>query len=165
MRRHCRSNRALPVGGFHYRGETMSDNETATFKDFNNQLIGEFRDNEGKVGGMFAGAPLLLMTTTGARSGRSHVVPLAYTVDDGRYVVIASKGGASTHPDWFHNVSANPDVTIEMGSESFPARASIAEGAERQRLFDQMAAQMPNFAAYQQKTTRQLPVIVLERVR
>jgi deazaflavin-dependent oxidoreductase (nitroreductase family) len=143
----------------------MPDKATATFQDFNRNLITEFRDNAGQVGGMFAGAPLLLLTTTGAKSGQSHVVPLAYTVDDDRYVVIASKGGANTHPDWFYNLRANPDVTVEMGSESFPARASIVEGAERQRLFDQMAAQMPNFAAYQAKTTRQLPVIVLEPVR
>lgn len=143
----------------------MSDKETAAFQDFNRNLIAEYRDNEGQVGGMFAGAPLLILTTTGARSGRSHVVPLAYTIDDSRYVVIASKGGARTNPDWFYNLRANPEVTVEMGSESFPARASIADGAERQRLFDQMAAQMPNFAVYQSKTTRQLPVIVLERAR
>jgi deazaflavin-dependent oxidoreductase (nitroreductase family) len=140
------------------------DKDAATFKDFNNQLIGEFRDNEGKVGGMFAGAPLLLLTTTGAKSGKSHVVPLAYTIDDGHYVVIASKGGASSHPDWYYNLRANPEVTVEFGTESFPARASIPEGAERQRLFDQMAEQMPNFAVYQRNTTRQLPVIVLDRL-
>ena len=140
------------------------DKDAAAFKDFNNQLISEFRDNEGKVGGMFAGAPLLLLTTTGAKSGRSHVVPLAYTVDNDHYVVIASKGGAASHPDWFHNLRANPEVTVEMGSESFPARAAIPEGAERQRLFDQMAEQMPNFAAYQRNTTRQIPVITLERM-
>src|SRR5690242_5797549 len=116
------------------RGETMldkhkdkvKDKDAASFKDFNNQLIGEFRENEGQVGGMFAGAPLLLLTTSGAKSARSHVVPLAYTMDNGHYVVIASKGGATTHPDWFYNLRANPDVTVEMGTESFPARASIA---------------------------------------
>jgi deazaflavin-dependent oxidoreductase (nitroreductase family) len=131
--------------------------------DFNRQLIGEFRANEGKVGGMFAGAPMLLLTTTGAKSGRTHVVPLVYTVDAGRMVVMGSKGGASTHPDWYYNVRANPEVTIEVGTDSFPARATVTEGEERQRLFDQMAAQMPGFAEYQRNTTRQIPVIVLAR--
>jgi deazaflavin-dependent oxidoreductase (nitroreductase family) len=132
--------------------------------DFNRQLIGEFRANEGKVGGMFAGAPMLLLTTTGAKSGRTHVVPLVYTVDDGRMVVMGSKGGASTHPDWYYNVRANPEVTVEVGTDAFAARATVAEGVERQRLFDQMAAQMPGFAEYQRNTTRQIPVIVLTRV-
>jgi deazaflavin-dependent oxidoreductase (nitroreductase family) len=91
------------------------------------------------------------------------VSPLAYTTDNGRWVVIASKGGAPTHPDWFHNLRANPEVTVEVGTETFPARATVVEGEERKRLFDQMAAKMPNFAEYQRNTTRQLPVIVLER--
>jgi deazaflavin-dependent oxidoreductase (nitroreductase family) len=143
--------------------ETEPDEKTTDYNEFNRQLIEEFRANEGKVGGMFAGAPLLLLTTTGARSGQPRVAPLAYTTDDGRWVVIASKGGAPTHPDWFYNLRADPEVTVEVGTESFPARATITKGAERQRLFDQMAAKMPNFAEYQRNTTRQLPVIVLER--
>jgi deazaflavin-dependent oxidoreductase (nitroreductase family) len=145
----------------------MSDNEqkeeTKDYNAFNRQLIEEFRANEGKVGGMFAGAPLLLLTTTGAKSGQPRIAPLAYTTDNGRWVVIASKGGAPTHPDWFHNVRANPEVKVEVGKETFPARATVPEGAERQRLFEQMAAKMPNFAEYQRNTTRKLPVIVLER--
>jgi deazaflavin-dependent oxidoreductase (nitroreductase family) len=112
---------------------------------------------------MFAGAPLLLLTTRGARSGQTRVAPLAYTKDGDRYVIIASKGGAPSNPDWYHNVRANPEVTVEVGGESFPARATVAEGAERQRLFDQMVAQMPNFGEYQKNTIRQLPVIVLTR--
>src|SRR5215204_3698321 len=147
----------------------MSENEqvveeTTDYNAFNRQLIEEFRANGGKVGGMFAGAPLLLLTTSGAKSGQPRVAPLAYTTDSDRLVVIASKGGAPTHPDWFYNVRSNPDVTVELGAEAFPARATILQGAERQRLFDQMAAQMPNFGEYQRNTTRQLPVIVLERV-
>ena len=134
------------------------------FKAFNANLIEEYRANDGKVTGMFAGAPILLLTTTGARSGREHVSPLAYTTDAGRLVIIASKGGAPTHPDWFHNLVANPEVTVELGAETFAARASVPEGAERQRLYDQMAAQMPNFAEYQRNTTRQIPVVILERV-
>jgi deazaflavin-dependent oxidoreductase (nitroreductase family) len=134
------------------------------FKAFNANLIEEYRANAGKITGMFAGAPILLLTTTGARSGREHVSPLAYTTDDGRLVTIASKGGAPTHPDWFYNLVANPEVTVELGAETFAARASVPEGAERQRLYDQMAAQMPNFAEYQRNTTRQIPVVILERV-
>ena len=148
-------------------GGTMTESEqndaTMDYNAFNRQLIEEFRANGGTVGGMFAGAPLLLLTTTGAKSGQPRVAPLAYTTDNGRWVVIASKGGAPTHPDWFHNLRANPEVTVEVGTESFTARATIPEGAERKRLFEQMAAQMPNFAEYQRNTTRQIPVIVLER--
>jgi deazaflavin-dependent oxidoreductase (nitroreductase family) len=144
--------------------ETEQNEKTTDYNEFNRKLIEEFRENGGKVSGMFAGAPLLLLTTTGARSGQPRVAPLAYTTDNDRLVVMASKGGAPTHPDWFYNVRSNPDVTVELGAEAFPARATILQGAERQRLFDQMAAQMPNFAEYQRNTTRQLPVIVLERI-
>jgi len=143
--------------------ETDLNEKTTDYNEFNRQLIEEFRANGGKVSGMFAGAPLLLLTTTGARSGQPRIAPLVYTTDNNRVVVIASKGGSPTHPDWFHNLRANPEVTVELGTETFPARATIAKGTERQRLFDQMAAQMPNFAEYQRNTTRQLPVIVLER--
>src|SRR5919112_4576584 len=143
--------------------EIGQDEKSTDYNEFNRQLIEEYRANGGKVSGMFAGAALLLLTTTGARSGQPRVAPLAYTTDNDRLVVIASKGGAPTHPDWFYNVRANPQVTVEVGSETFPARATIPTGAERQRLFDQMAAQMPNFAEYQRNTTRPLPVIVLER--
>jgi deazaflavin-dependent oxidoreductase (nitroreductase family) len=143
--------------------ETETNEKTTDYNEFNRQLIEEFRTNGGNVGGMFAGAPLLLLTTVGAKSGQPRVAPLAYTTDNGRLVVIASKGGAPTHPDWFHNLRANPDVTVEVGTETFPARATIPAGAERQRLFDQMAAQMPNFAEYQRNTARQIPVVVLER--
>jgi deazaflavin-dependent oxidoreductase (nitroreductase family) len=143
--------------------ETEPDEKTTDYNEFNRKLIEEYRANGGKVTGIFAGTPLLLLTTTGARSGQPRVAPLAYTTDNGRWVVIASKGGAPTHPDWFYNLRANPEVRVEVGTESFPARATIVKGAERQRLFDQMAAKMPNFAEYQRNTVRQLPVIVLER--
>src|SRR3954453_11725132 len=105
------------------QGETMAETEETDkrtdYNAFNRQLIEEFRANGGKVGGMFAGAPLLLLTTTGAKSGQARVAPLAYTTDNDRLVVIASKGGAPTHPDWFHNVRANPEVTVEVGTETF----------------------------------------------
>jgi deazaflavin-dependent oxidoreductase (nitroreductase family) len=131
---------------------------------FNQDLIDEYRANGGRVTGQFAGAPLLLLTTTGAKSGRPRTAPLAYTTDGDRLIVIASKGGAPTHPDWYHNLIANPDVTVELGTETFPARASVPDGEERDRLFAQMAAQRPRFADYQRNTTRRIPVVVLERV-
>ncbi len=146
----------------------MSDNEEATtedeFRDWNQQVIAEFRANAGKVGGMFEGAPMMLLTTTGAKSGQSRVAPLVYTTDNGRYVIIASKGGAPTNPDWFHNLRANPEVTVEVGTETFNARASVTDSAERRRLFDQQAALMPGFKEYEEKTTREIPVVVLERI-
>lgn len=146
----------------------MSENEQTepapNGNDFNAQVIKEFRENGGKVGGMFEGAPMMLLTTTGAKSGQPRIAPLVYTTDDGRFLIIASKGGAPTNPDWFHNILAHPNVTVEVGTESFPARASAPEGAERDRLFNQMAAQMPGFADYQKNTSRQIPVVLLERI-
>jgi deazaflavin-dependent oxidoreductase (nitroreductase family) len=131
------------------------------FKSFNAGIIDEFRANGGKVGGMFEGAPMLLLTTTGAKSGRPFTTPLVHTTDGDRIVIIASKGGAPSHPDWYHNVVANPEVTVEIGTESFPATASVVEGEERQRLYDAQAELMPNFKEYAEKTTRQIPVVVL----
>jgi len=133
----------------------------------NSDVIEQFRTNDGRIeSGMFKGARLLLLTTTGARSGQIRVNPLAFTRDQDNYVVIASKGGSPTHPDWYHNLVANPDVTVEVstagGSKRFAARARVAQGAERQRLFGAQAAVMPGFAEYQRKTSRQIPVIVLE---
>jgi deazaflavin-dependent oxidoreductase (nitroreductase family) len=132
--------------------------------DFNNNVIAEFRANGGKVGGPFAGSPMLLLTTTGAKSGQPRTTPLVHTMDGDHIVILASKGGAPTNPDWYHNLVAHPTVTVEMGAEKFQARAHVVEGEERQRLYDQQAALMPGFAEYQKKTTRQIPVVVLERV-
>lgn len=134
-----------------------------SYNDFNQAIIAEFRANGGKVGGQFEGAPMLLLTTTGAKSGQPRVSPLVYTTDGDRLVIIASKGGAPTNPDWFANLRANPTVTVEVGSEQFQARAVVAEGEERDRLFNQMAAQMPGFAEYQRNTSRLIPVVLLER--
>lgn len=133
------------------------------WNNFNENLIAEYRANGGRVSGQFAGAPLLLLTTTGAKSGQPRTTPLAYTADGDRLLVIASKGGAPTHPDWYHNLRANPEVTVELGTEAFSARATVPEGEERDRLVDQMAEQMPGFADYQRNTTRRIPVVVLER--
>jgi len=133
-------------------------------REFNRQLIEEYRANGGKVTGQFENAPLLLLTTTGAKSGGRHTTPIVYSTDGDRLVVIASKAGADTHPAWFHNLVANPAVTVELGAESFEARAVIIEGDERRRLYDAQAALMPNFKEYQDKTTREIPVVALERV-
>lgn len=130
---------------------------------FNENLIAEFRANGGKVSGFFADAPLLLLTTTGAKSGQPRIAPLSYTRDGARYVVIAARRGAPANPGWYHNLLANPNVQVEVGRESFRAIARVTQGEERQRLFDQMAAQRPAFIESQHRTTRQLPVIVLER--
>lgn len=133
-------------------------------REFNRLLIDEFRANRGEVTGQFAGRPLLLLTTTGAKSRRPYTTPVVYTEDRGRIVIIASKGGAPTNPDWYHNLMAHPEVTVELPNERFKARAVVTTGAERDRLFNQQAEQMPNFAEYQRKTTRRIPVIVLERI-
>ena len=132
---------------------------------FDQDIVDQFRANQGRVlRGPFAGRTLLLLTTTGARSGRPLTKPLGFTRDGDRYVVIASNGGASTHPAWYHNLVANPRVTIEVGDQRFEARASVAQGAERERLYAQQAAQIPVFARYQEMTTRQIPVVVFERL-
>jgi deazaflavin-dependent oxidoreductase (nitroreductase family) len=114
--------------------------------------------------GPFVNAPLLLLTTTGARSGQERTTPLAHTTDGDRFVVIASKGGAPTNPDWYHNLVANPEATVELGRDTFRVRASFPQGEERRRLYDQQAALMPGFAEYEKQTTRQIPVVVLERI-
>src|SRR5476649_1577359 len=115
------------------------------FKAFNAAVIDEFRNNGGQVTGMFAGAPLVLITTTGAKSGQRRTTPIVYTTDGDRLVIIASKGGAPTSPDWYHNLVAHPDVTVELPTETFEARARVAEEPERDRLYRAQAALMPNF--------------------
>lgn len=132
--------------------------------DFNQKVITEFRANQGKVGGQFANVPILLLTSTGAKSGKTYINPVAYTKDGNRLVIIASKGGAPKNPSWYHNLVAHPEVTVEVGSERFRVKATVTTGEERQRLYDQQAKQMPNFVEYAKKTTRQIPVIVLTRV-
>ena len=133
------------------------------FKGFNNAVIDEFRNNGGQVTGPFAGAPLVLLTTKGAKSGARRTTPIVYTTDGDNVVVIASKGGAPTNPDWYHNLVVNPEVTVELPTEKFEGRARVAEGEERERLFRAQAELMPNFAEYEKATTRQIPVVVLER--
>ena len=132
--------------------------------NFNQQIIEEFRANSGNVGGPFAGSTMLLLTTTGAKSGQPRISPLVYMADGDHMIIIASKGGAPTNPDWFYNLKANPVVTIERGTETFQARATIPEATERDRLFEQVSTKMPGFGEYQRNTTRQIPVVVLEKL-
>ncbi len=137
----------------------------AAYAAMTQALISEHRSNRGQIThGPFAGRPVLLLATTGARSGQPRLAPLVYSRDGDRYVILASKGGAPTHPAWYHNLVANPLVTVEVGGETFRARASVTEGAERERLWEQHATRNPGFRDYQQRTTRVIPVIVLERL-
>jgi len=135
----------------------------ADMNDWNRQTIEAFRANKGKVGGMWEGRPLLLLTTTGAKSGQRRTSPTMYLPDGGRLLVFASKGGAPTNPDWYHNLLAHPQVTVEVGSETYEANATVLTGEERDRLFAKQAGLYPQFAEYQTKTTRKIPVIALER--
>lgn len=131
----------------------------------NKKIIEEFRANEGRVGGYFEGKSLLLLHTRGAKSGQERINPVACIRDDERLVVIASKGGAPTHPDWYYNVVAGPQVTVEVGMDKFQAYATVAEEPERSRLYEKMVEVMPGFGEYQRNTTRVIPVIVLTPVK
>jgi len=134
--------------------------------DFNKGVIAEFRENEGRVGGRFEGVPIVLVTMTGAKSGRELCSPLVYSTDGDDVVVIASKAGAPEHPSWYHNLVANPDVTVEVGTDSWPATAVLTEGEERQRLYDAQAADQPQFREYAEKAAavgREIPVFRLVR--
>ncbi len=137
------------------------------FDDMNRQVTEEFRANDGVVntaaGGFFKGKPMLLLHTTGARTGAERVNPLMYLDEGDRRYVFASKGGAPDNPDWFHNLRANPDVTVELGTESYPARAAVVTGDERDRIYAEQARAFPQFGEYEQKTTRKIPVIALDR--
>jgi deazaflavin-dependent oxidoreductase (nitroreductase family) len=132
--------------------------------DFNSKIIEEFRGNDGVVGGPFEGAQLVLLTTTGARSGATRVNPLAsLRTDDGRLFVFASKAGASENPDWYHNLVAHREVGVELGQEKFTAIAEPLSGSERDRVFELQKQQMPGFADYEKATTRVIPVVELRR--
>lgn len=137
--------------------------DTTEWNAFNRQVIEEFRANEGKVGGGFAGASMILITHKGAKSGKEYTSPLVYSLDGDKPVIIASKGGSPDDPQWFRNLRANPQVTVEIGAETYQAIARVAEGAERDRLYRAQADLMPNFDEYASKTTRVIPVVVIER--
>lgn len=129
---------------------------------WNDQVIEEFRANGGQVAGNFDGHSMLLLHTTGAKSGLTRVNPLVYISDDDRYVVAASKGGADSHPDWFFNVQANPDVSLEVGTEKIKARAVVPGRPERDELYAKLAARYSFFAEYELKTERIIPIVVIE---
>jgi deazaflavin-dependent oxidoreductase (nitroreductase family) len=132
--------------------------------DFNSRLIEEFRANDGAVGGAFAGAPIVLLTTAGAKSGRERVSPLvALPADDGELYVFASNGGAPTNPDWYHNLLAHPEVQVEYSSDRFPATATEVTGDERDRIYAEQASRFPGLADYQRQTARVIPVVALRR--
>jgi deazaflavin-dependent oxidoreductase (nitroreductase family) len=134
--------------------------------DWNQQIIDEFRANEGRVSGRFEGRTLLLLHHRGAKTGTQRINPVAYQrLSDDSVAVFASKGGAPTNPDWYYNVVANPEVTVELGTETFSARARIAEGAERESIWERQRREWPGFAEYEEKTkgVREIPVVVLDR--
>jgi deazaflavin-dependent oxidoreductase (nitroreductase family) len=133
-------------------------------EDFNSKIIAEFRANDGKVGGPFEGAALLLLHTTGARSGQERINPMMYQRLGDGYVVFASKGGAPVHPDWYHNLVANPRVRAEVGTQTVELRARVADDGEREPIWTAWKQANPGFADYEAKTTRQIPVIILEPV-
>lgn len=131
--------------------------------DFNQQIITEFRANGGRVGGDFEGAPLLLLHHRGARTGTERVTPLMYRNDADAWVVFASKAGAPTNPDWYHNLRANPEATIEVGGDTIAVTATVADPPTRERLWEAQKGDVPQFAGYEAATTRTIPVVVLER--
>lgn len=132
-------------------------------QEFNKAIIDEFRANGGIVGGQFAGAPLLLLATTGAKSGLTRVNPLAYLADGDRHIIIASYAGSPTNPPWYYNLLANPEAVVEVGNERFNARSDVLDEPERSELYARMTQVMPVFAEYQNKTTRVIPVVALTR--
>jgi deazaflavin-dependent oxidoreductase (nitroreductase family) len=131
--------------------------------DFNERIINDFRANEGRVGPPFEGAPMVLLHTTGAKSGAERVSPLVYNDIDGKRYITASKAGADTHPAWYHNILANPSVTLEIGTETYAATATPVDRAERDRLWKVVVERMPGFADYEKKTDRIIPLVELTR--
>ena len=138
--------------------------ESMDFNEMNKKVVAEFRDNGGKVGGIFAGTPLVLVHHRGARSGVRRITPLAYFAEDGRIFVFASKGGADDNPAWYHNLLANPRATVELGAETFEVVALPLSGAERDEYFAKQVAVASQFAEYQRMVTRLIPVVELRRV-
>jgi deazaflavin-dependent oxidoreductase (nitroreductase family) len=138
--------------------------ETPDMNEMNKQIITEFRENSGKVGGMFEGAPMILVHHVGAKSGTERVTPLVYLADGSRLFVFASKGGAPDNPAWYHNLLANPKTTVEVGTDTFEVVAKNITGTERDEIYARQVAVAPGFGEYQRNTTRIIPVVELERV-
>lgn len=137
--------------------------DKAAFDEMNRTVIDEFRANGGKAGGIFEGKPLVLLHHIGAKSGTERIAPLVYLPDNGRVYIFASKGGADTNPDWYHNLVANPEVTVEIGTETYAATARVLEGAERDEVYARQVEAEPQFGEYQAKTERVIPVVELVR--
>jgi deazaflavin-dependent oxidoreductase (nitroreductase family) len=137
----------------------------AEVQDWNTGIIKEFRANAGKLGGQFEGAPMLLLHSTGAKTGTERVNPMMYQQAGDAWAVFASKGGAPTNPDWYHNLVAHPSAEIEVGAEVVPVKARVAEGDEREGIWTKQKAAYPGFAEYEQNTPRRIPVVILERIR
>jgi deazaflavin-dependent oxidoreductase (nitroreductase family) len=137
--------------------------EEPAAEDFNSRIIREFQANGGEVSGQFVGAPLLLLTSTGAKTGAQRTNPMMYLADGERLVVFASKAGAPTNPDWYHNLVAHPEATVEVGTERFGVTATVLTGGERDELYERQSVLYPGFAEYQAGTSRTIPVIALER--
>jgi deazaflavin-dependent oxidoreductase (nitroreductase family) len=135
------------------------------FDEMNRKVIGEFRESGGKAGGVFEGKPLVLVHHAGAKSGTQRIAPLVPLVDGGRIFVFASKGGADTNPDWYHNLVAHPETVVEFGTETFPVTARVLSGDERDDVYARQTKVEPQFGEYQRKTTRLIPVIELERTQ
>jgi deazaflavin-dependent oxidoreductase (nitroreductase family) len=133
-----------------------------TVPDFNAEIINEFRANEGRVGGPFEGAPILLLHHIGAKSGTERINPVVYQPMDNGYAIFASKAGADTNPDWYHNLVANPHTSIEVGTAVVRVTSRVADAAEREPIWSAQKAAAPGFAEYERKTTRQIPVVILE---
>ncbi len=144
--------------------ESVDEPVTRPVNDWNAAVIEEFRSNAGRVGGNFEGAPVLLLHTTGARTGAERVNPMMYLNENGRIYVFASKAGADSHPDWYHNLVANERVSVELGDEHFDATAVAITGTERHRIYELQASRFPGFADYQAKTARVIPVVELTRI-
>lgn len=137
--------------------------DKAAFDEMNRTVIDEFRANGGKAGGIFEGKPLVLLHHIGAKSGTERIAPLVYLPDNGHVYIFASKGGADTNPDWYHNLVANPEVTVEIGTETYTATARVLDGAERDEVYARQVEAEPQFGEYQAKTERVIPVVELVR--
>lgn len=146
--------------------ESITGGSSADAGDFNAKIVEEYRANGGRLGGMFAGSDLLLLHHTGAKTGTERVSPLAYQMVAESYAVFASRAGSPASPDWFHNVVANPQTSIEIGGETVPVKARVAEPAERDVIWDRQKKRVPQFAEYERKAApRKIPVIVLDPVK
>jgi deazaflavin-dependent oxidoreductase (nitroreductase family) len=143
--------------------ETHHMSDAIHFDEMNRPVIAEFRETGGKAGGMFEGKPLVLVHHVGAKSGVARIAPLVPLLDGDRVFIFASKGGAGTNPDWYHNLVANPQTVVELGSETFPVTVRVLTGAERDEVYSKQSAVEPQFGEYQRKTTRVIPVLELQR--